>query len=383
MCAWVAGLQVLCAQQAGEPRPLPTGERSTTSAPIPGPISAPTAAGPILIVLAKSRAEAVLVDPSSATEVARLPVGVGPHEAATAADGRTVVVCNYGAREPGSSLTVIDAHAKTVTRTIVLEFGETEATGAEEPEGSKRQRFLRPHGIAFLPDGDRVVVTAETQRRLLVVDIREGRVLAALPTEAHLSHMVVLDSSAGRAFVSNIGGGSISAVDLEARSVLRVVETGAGAEGLALRPASRELWVGNRAADTLSLVSTDSLEVLAELQCGSFPIRVAFTPDGRTALVSCAKAGTVEVFDATKRERTHSITMALPDPPEGAEAGAHGASTPPTDPVPVGILVTPDGATAFVANTQADALTILDLREHRVRGRMSLPGEPDGMCWVP
>lgn len=337
----------------------------------------------MLVVLAKSRAEAVLVDPSSASEIARLAVGVGPHEAATAADGRTVVVCNYGAREPGSSLTVIDAHAKAVTRTITLEFGETEGAGSAQPDSSKRQRFLRPHGIAFLPDGDRVVVTAETQRRLLVVDIREGRVLAALPTDAHLSHMVVLDSAARRAFVSNIGGGSISAVDLEAKSVLRVVETGAGAEGLALRPSSSELWVGNRAADTLSLVSTDSLEVLAELQCGSFPIRVAFTPDGGTALVSCAKAGTVEIFDATKRERTHSITMALPVPADGAAVEEVGDSTPATDSVPVGILVTPDGATAFVANTQADALTILDLRQYRVRGRMSLPGEPDGMCWVP
>ena len=51
-------------------------------------------------------------------------------------------------------------------------------------------------------------------------------------------------------------------------------------------------------------------------------------------------------------------------------------------PVPVGVLVRPDGREAFVANTQADVITVIDLRELRIARRLITRTEPDGMAWV-
>jgi YVTN family beta-propeller protein len=51
--------------------------------------------------------------------------------------------------------------------------------------------------------------------------------------------------------------------------------------------------------------------------------------------------------------------------------------------VPVGILVAPNGKTAWVANTNADQVTVLDLEALRVTGRLTAGREPDGLGLVP
>ncbi len=335
--------------------------------PAPAPAS-----GPTLVVLNKAAASASLLDPHTGVERARLTVGDGPHEAATSSDGRTVVVCDYGARVPGSTLTVLDVATAEVVRTIPLT-----RTGAGE-----EQRYLRPHGIRFLPDGEHVVVTTEANQHLLVVDIVEGRVERVIPTHARISHMVALDPERPLAYVANIGSGSVSVVDLWKGRFVQEIETGQGAEGIEVHPSRPELWVTNRAANTLSVVDTTSFEVVATLDSGAFPIRVAFTPDGTRALVSCAQDGVVEVWDVASRARTHRIAMDEAPLQNAAEGGRLFAGTFEDSPVPVGLFVDPSGREAYVANTMADIVTVLDLQELRVARRLKAGPEPDGMAWV-
>jgi YVTN family beta-propeller protein len=51
--------------------------------------------------------------------------------------------------------------------------------------------------------------------------------------------------------------------------------------------------------------------------------------------------------------------------------------------VPVGILITPDGKRAYVANTNANQVTAIDVAARRVLGTFSTGTEPDGMAWAP
>ncbi|MEO0478547.1 MAG: cytochrome D1 domain-containing protein [Planctomycetota bacterium] len=333
---------------------------------------------PYLAVLNKAEATVSLIDPRDGTEHRLIQVGEGPHEAAVSGDGGLLVVCNYGARSPGGTLTVIRTSDGETQRTIDL------LRVFEEDGESKQSRLLRPHGIQFI-DANRVVVTSEVRQQLAFVDVVEGEVEAVAPTEASGSHMVAVDDE--RAYVANIGSGSVSVVDLANRSLVKVVETGAGSEGIAVRPDGREVWVTNRAADTVSVIDVETLEVLATLDVKEseddhgFPIRVAFTPDGSKALISCASAGRVEIWDVEAREKMRSIEMDE-EPIDDAEgerlfSGQFGES-----PVPVGVLVSLDGREAFVANTQADVITVLDLQELRIARRLVTRTEPDGMAWI-
>jgi YVTN family beta-propeller protein len=316
-----------------------------------------------LIVLNKAEASASLLDLATGREVTKLDTGVGPHEVAVSPDGRTAVVANYGQREAGNTLTVIDLPSKAVVK--VIDLGE----------------HHRPHGILFLADGKRIVVTAEVEQKLAVVDLESGSVVESIGTDARVSHMVAVTPDGGRAFVSAIGSGVVTAIDLESGRRLGQIETGAGAEGIDISPDGREVWVGNRGADTLSIIDTKTLEVVATVPCATFPIRVKFTPDGKMVLVSNARSGDVAVIDAAARSEIARIDMTASPVDEKGDrlfGDQFGQS-----PVPVGILVLPDGRRAFVANTNADIVTVLDLESHTIMGRLTAGEEPDGLGFSP
>jgi YVTN family beta-propeller protein len=64
---------------------------------------------------------------------------------------------------------------------------------------------------------------------------------------------VAVTPDRSRAFVANIGSGTVTAVDLRSQKVLGHVRTGKGAEGIAVTPDGKEVWVTNRSADTVSV----------------------------------------------------------------------------------------------------------------------------------
>ncbi|MDQ3175691.1 MAG: hypothetical protein M3Q91_18600 [Acidobacteriota bacterium] len=145
-----------------------------------------------LLVLNKSDNTVSLIDLASKKAVATIPTGVGPHEVAVSPDGKIAVIANYGTRQQsGSTLTVIDVPGKNPLKTI--ELGE----------------YRRPHGITWLRDRE-VAVTAEGSKALLIVDVNTGKVLSAVPTDQNVSHMVVVSPKHHRAFVANIGSGSVT-----------------------------------------------------------------------------------------------------------------------------------------------------------------------------
>lgn len=321
------------------------------------------ARGGTLIVLNKSDATAMLIDRENGQTLATIETGVGPHEVAVSPDGHTAVVANYGSQTPGGTLTVIDLKKKAAVRTIDLES------------------YQRPHGLVFMPDGRRLLVTAEAQRALLIVDAAAGTVVSTIDTGQQVSHMVALSPTADRAFVTNIGSGSVTAIDLAAGKAVATIKTGAQAEAIDISPDGREVWVGNRAADTISIVDSGSLEVVQTLACRSFPIRLKFTPDGRHVLVSCAKSGDVAVFDA--RGRTELRRIAMKESGAEAKEERRSAGVVGGGPEPIGIMIPPDGRHAYVANTNADNVTVIDLSTWRIADRLQTGRQPDGLGYSP
>jgi len=323
--------------------------------------AAGTASAATLVVANKSEATVSLLDLGSGEVRAVLPTGEGPHEVAVAPDGRTALVANYGTRAaPGGTLTVIDLTLAEVVATVDL------------------APHRRPHGMAFLSDG-RLLVTSEASRALLLVDVARRRVVRALPTGQEISHMVAVAPDGRRAFVANIGSGSVTAVDV-ATGTAATVPTGEGAEGIAVTPDGAEVWVANRAADTVSVLEAGSLRVLATVEVPSFPIRAAVTPDGERVLVTCARSGDLAVLDRRARRVVRRVELGVraADPEGRLFGGRFGSSS-----VPIGIALSGDGSRAWIAHANADIITELDLGSWRVVRRLRAGREPDGMGWSP
>ena len=314
----------------------------------------------MLVVLNKSDNTASVLDVETGKSLATVLTGVGPHEVTVLPGGRVAVVSNYGTREaPGRSLTLIDLEKRAAAGTIFL------------PEGAK------PHGSAAISP-DKLLVTAEGRKELLIVDPLARKLTATVPLGKEVSHMVVATPDGKRAFVANIGSGSVTVVDLAAGSVLTDIATGAGAEGIDMRPGGGEVWVVNREANTISVIDVASNAVSATIPAADFPIRVKFTPDGRRALVSCAKSGDVIVFDAASRKEIRRVSMdreAVPGSEKRLFSTQFGKS-----PTPVGILVSADGKRAWVASTNADVVSEIDLQKMEVVRRLTAGKEPDGLA---
>lgn len=320
----------------------------------------PVAAG-TLLVLNKAEATASLIADATGEVVATIPVGDGPHEVAVSPDGRRAVACNYGGREAGSSLTVLDVRRGEAVRTIDL--GE----------------YRRPHGIWWLEDGRHVLVTVESNRAVIKVDVKDGRVVQAVETGQDVSHMIAVLPDETRAFVANIRSGSVTALDLRAGKKITDIPTGGGAEGIDVTPDGSKVFVTNRADDTVTIIDAARLQVLATLDCGAFPIRAEATPDGRHVLVTNARSGDMAVIDVDAREEVRRIPLPV-ELPEGAPAGTGPFAE---SSVPIGILARPDGTRAYVAHQRGGVISVVDLESWTVVDHWTAGAGPDGMAWSP
>lgn len=330
------------------------GTHSVFLVPVVLAMTPPVAAADLLIVLNKSGHEAVLVDPATLEIVKRLPTGTGPHEAAVSPDGRTAYVANYGAYrlfregeqpklERGHTLSVIDLVRREVVDT--LDLGD----------------FTMPHGMWVSGDGKRLWVTSEATQTVLEVDLASGEISAQWKTGQDVSHMLVPAPDESKLYVANIGSGSCTVIERKSGKVT-TVPTGQGAEGIDVSPDGVEVWVTNRAANTISIIDAKTDRLLETLEAGGeMPIRAKFTPDGREVWVSCMRSHAVHVFDAKTRKIVAKVAVK-----------EH----------PIGIQMSPDGSRAFIASTNANHITVVDVKKREVSGGFSPGEEPDGMAWA-
>lgn len=325
------------------------GPASATQAPAAGPGPAADAgpggvpAGIIVVANQQSASASVIELPSGTTT--EITVGEGPHEAAITSDGRFAVVTVYGTQVPGNQLAVIDLATKAVVRTVDL--GE----------------FRRPHGVVALPGSpDRVTVTSEAARHLLVVNIADGGIEAAIPTEARGSHMVAVTADGTRGFTANIPDGSVSEIDLDDPELVRVSPVSTMTEGVAVTPDGAEVWVGSNDAGTVSVLDTRSNTVTATITGFTMPYRLGISPDGRLAVVCDPQGNAIHVVDVESREVLGALT---------------GLGS------PRGVSIAPDSRTAFVTLNASSEVAVVDLETRAILARYPVGASPDGVAFAP
>ncbi len=318
----------------------------------------------VLVVLNKSAGSAHILDRETGERLASIPTGYQPHEVAISPDGGTAVVTNYGTRdETGNSLTMIDiARAEHVKDIDLLEY-------------------TMPHGIQFLDD-TRVIVTTEGNQTVVIVNLESEEIEHVFMTEQEISHMVAVTPDGDRAFVPNIGSGTVTVLDLNEGVVEAHIETGEGAEGIAISPNGEEVWVTNREANTVSIINAETLYIIFEVPSADFPIRAAFSPDGQHVVVSNARSGDVTVFDAEERLRVGVISLQEIDELVEDE-DRYFIEEFEGSPIPIGVVIGPDSRTAYVANSAADVVAVLDIISLQVIDMFETGEEPDGIAWTP
>ena len=311
-------------------------------------LAAPAAQGAgTLIVLNKTDATLVKIDPASGKILGTVPTGEGPHEVTVSTDGRTAFVGNYGGPAPGgNTISVIDLTAMKELKRVDV------------------SPLRRPHGIVFV-DG-KVYYTSETSRVVARLDPSTYQTDWLLGTGQGGTHMVWVNRDASRMFTCNIGSHSISILDRpqnpNGQWNVTTIPVGRGPEGFDVSPDGRELWAAHSQDGGVSIIDIEQKKVTATLDLQTKRSnRLKFTPDGKLALISDLDAGEVLVVDVPTRKVTKRIPLGR---------------------MVEGILMHPDGSKAYVAVNGDNHVAVIDLKTLEPTGKIVTGGGPDGMAWA-
>ncbi len=312
---------------------------------------------PRLMVVSRSNHEIVALDPSTLKILARYPTGPGPHEISASPDGKTLFAPNYGVyprphKDPilPSQMQFTSEPSDTVSRISLS-------------GGSEHTRFSicsRSHGVATSPDGH-VWVTCQNDGQVLELNGDSGEVIKRWPSEGDGSHIATATRDNRYIVVANTGSGSITIFDRSDGST-EVVNTGKGAEGLALTPDESHVWVGNAQANTISVVRVRDGEHIRKFPSqGRFPVKMKIAPDGSETWVVNTFSRELAILDARTGALRDKLTFDTP---------------------PLGILMSPDGERLYVSFPRVNEVRAFDRLTRTEVARTDGVMEGDGMAWV-
>ena len=310
-----------------------------------------------LLVANRAGGSISLIDFPTKIEVARLPIGPNiPHEVAVSPDGRLALTAEYG---PDSR------HGQQV---VLINIPEARIVGRLDL-GPKS----RPHSVLFHPDGRHAVATMQSSDRIAVIDVQAMKVVRTLPTGGREGHMVRLSPDGSRAYVtSRAAEGTLSVIFLNEDRSPTVIPTGRGAEGLAVTPDGREVWVINRHAESISVVDTASLTVVANLPSRLAAGRVEMGTNGFAIVPNGGAGHTVPQYLRLYDVKTKRMLSEVPLRDGTAQDGNFG------------VLIR--GDVAFVSDPDlTSTIRMFDLRTFGKSAPevLATTATPDGLAWSP
>lgn len=311
-------------------------------------LAAPVAAD-TLIVGNKVEHTVSFVDLETGEEVRRVETGRAPHEIAVSPDGKTAVVVSYAeAGYVGNSLHLFDV--STGAKTGVIDLGEHRA----------------PHGLKWIGDTDRVIVTTEQSQDVVIVDVTSGSVVTRLETGMQGSHMVSLSPDLTRAYVPNIGSGNFTIFDLASNEKIADVPVAAQSEAVGVDPDGDEIWVSSNAERKVVRFAADDYERLGEFDVPGIPIRVEYSPAGDHVAISLADAGKVLIVDADTTSEVATVDLMASDLA-----------------IPVTMLWSNDGSRLWVAATGSQTVAEIDAESWSIARTFSVGAGSDGLGFSP
>jgi YVTN family beta-propeller protein len=312
-----------------------------------GRASAPAAHG-MLVVANQREHTALLIDPETRQELAKVVVGVNGHEVAVSPDSRFVYVPIYGnsgVGKPGTdgaTIDIVDLRERKLAATIDL------------------GKPLRPHRAEFGPDG-LLYITAELSKSVDVIDPATRKIIAEIPTGAIESHMVAISPDGRRAYTANVAAGSVSVLDLQKRALVTVIPVAKTVQRISISADGKRVFTHDQDTPRIAVIDTATNTVASWITVPSTVYSSSPTADGRKLLAD-SPAGKIFVIDiaSAKVEESFDIPPALGE-----------------------LLLTPDGKFAFVSCPAAGTIEVLDISAHKLLQPIKLTPGVDGLAWAP
>jgi YVTN family beta-propeller protein len=225
--------------------------------------------------------------------------GVDPEQFAVSPDGSLLYVAN----EDAAALSLIRTRDGSTARVVPM-GEEPEGVGIApggqpvmvtcetqgevfflDPTGIPLGRVMvpgRPRSVAFLPDGSRAYVPAESHGTLSTIDVphrQPAGIIALPPGSRPMGTAMARDGKT--LYVSNGRAGTVSILDVPSLRLRANVKVGARPWGIGLSPNGRYLYVANGPSNDVSVIDTQSAREVGRIRAGEGPWGVAVVPSPR------------------------------------------------------------------------------------------------------
>ncbi len=316
-------------------------------------LSARAASAPSLVIVEKASGHVGFYD-TSGKRLGEAAVGHHPHEMTYSADGRFLFTTDNGvmvmtSKDSGeNTVSIVDVAKRT--KAGVIDLGE----------------HRRPHGIDFDPATGHVLVTTELPSAMLILDPASRKVLDTYDVQGKAPHMVRLAKDHRTAWVTCTDTSNVSIIDLPTRKVI-TLPTGARPQGIVFSPDQARVYVANSDGHTITVIDAASKKFIGEIPVGgahSGPVRVAISPDGKTALSA------LQLDHAISFSNTVTMKEEKVIPLPGS---------------PVSMTLAADGKTAYCSVQDQDTVFVISLAERKILRSFKTPDHsgPDPVTPIP
>lgn len=163
-------------------------------------------------------------------------------------------------------------------------------------------------------------------------------------------------AAGAKAYVGNFKDNTVSVIDTDSQQLIATVPVAAGPDGIAVGRNDRQVFVSGASVSSLSVIDTASDRIVDTVEVGKGPQGLAISPDGRWLLVAVNGEDRVAFVDAA----THAVAATVPVPK------------------PHTLTVSPDGRKAYVSSQAPGnfALVVIDLATRKVAASVPLEKTP-------
>jgi YVTN family beta-propeller protein len=303
-----------------------------------------------LVVAEKGQQSLAIIDPVAGKLLASVPEGgTTGHEVIASPDGRFAYVPIYGnsgVGKPGTdgaTIVVVDIGSQKVVNTFAFPHP------------------VRPHCPLFGPKDGLLYVTTELDQAITLLDPKTMKIVGSIPTGQPESHMLALSHDGRRGYTANVGPGTVSVLDIQARKVLKIIPISANTQRIAISPDDRWVFTADQTKPQLAAIDTTTNSVGKWIALEGIAYGTAPTPNGRWLLVTLPDQNKIAVVDLKTMQVVRSVAVGV---------------------YPQEIVVQPDGKAAYVSCEKSNQVAEIDLADWKL-GRLIPTGKAtDGLAWA-
>jgi DNA-binding beta-propeller fold protein YncE len=304
----------------------------------------------VLLVANKGAHTLGIVDPSEGRQIAEVPEGgITGHEVIASPDGRTAYVPIYGnsgVGKPGTDgrdMVVIDIASRKVTGSVGFGHG------------------VRPHCPMFGPKDGLLYVSTELDQTISVIDPQTLKIVGAIPTGQPESHMFTISHDGRRGYTANVGPGTVSVLDMEARKTLAVIPISRSTQRISISPDDSMVFTSDQTRPQLAVIDTATDKIKKWIPLPGYGYGSAPTSDGRWLVIAVPPVNKVVVIDL--RTLTVAHTIDVPRTPQE-------------------VLVRPDDRVVYVSCDMENKIAAINTADWKVEKLIDTGKGTDGLAWA-